>query len=58
MLLCNYVYDYAIRERDKNVTRDIIVGLSNFQSRVTCSQSYYNALAKRFMDDASIEHMG
>lgn len=57
MLLRNYVYDYSIRERDKNVTRDIIAGLSNFQSRVTSSQSYYNALAKRFTDD-SIERMG
>lgn len=35
----------------------ITARLSNFQSRVTPSQSYYNALANYFTVDDSIEHM-
>lgn len=41
----------------ENSRQDIIAGLSNFQLRVTTSQSYYNALAKRFTVGDSIERI-
>ena len=43
-----------VRALDKTL---IMAGLSNFQSRVTRSQSYYNALANYFTVGDSIEHM-
>jgi len=48
---------YCIQCRGENLRQDILAGLSNFQSRVTTSQSYYNALAKRFAVDDNIERM-